>query len=237
MRCPLRIISPDDDRYEVYERCDGRDRCDLYEPYEPTCSICIESIKPDDVLGSTTTSCGHVFHSTCLERHKNQAILDSTYDGTELITSMNHHGFHCPNCREKLETSSESPRGLWYERPSSEAARTALLSMYTALLSIKKYEAARPEYKLLFVQRCEDRARKSSEFDGILSEQQEAQRKFATIDRNNESESWRAYVRLSRSTARMLTFYLSHGDLDHELIRPLVDAWLSENGLKHPLIS
>lgn len=231
MRFPLRILCPDDDRYEGCERCDGRD------PHEPTCSICIESIKPDDVLGSTTTSCGHVFHSTCLERHKNQAILDSIYDGTGMITSLDHHGFHCPNCREKLETTSESPRGLWYERPSSEAARTALLSMYTALLSIKKCKSTRPEHKLLFVQRCEDRARKSSDFDDILREQQEAQRNFATIDRNNESESWRAYVRLSRSTARMLTFYLSYSNLDHELIRPLVDAWLSENGLKHPLIS
>ena len=197
MRPCLQIECPNGGRRDECDECGSCEQCDH------TCSICLDTIKNDDVLGSTITSCGHRFHSACLERHKNQAILDSQHDGTDLIVSMNHHGFHYPNCREKLGHTVESPYGLWYERPSSEVARTALLSMYTKLLSM---------------------------------EQQEAQRSFATVDRKEGAASWYAYARLSRTTSRILTFYLKCGELDKGYIIPLVDAWLSEHGLKHPLL-
>jgi len=232
MRPCLQIECPNGGRRDECDECGSCEQCDH------TCSICLDTIKNDDVLGSTITSCGHRFHSACLERHKNQAILDSQHDGTDLIVSMNHHGFHCPNCREKLGHTVESPYGLWYERSSSEVARTALLSMYTKLLSMdtQTYKSCGQEYKLVFVQRCEDRARRSPEFDEILREQQEAQRSFATVDRKEGAASWHAYARLSRTTSRILTFYLKCGELDKGYIIPLVDAWLSEHGLKHPLL-
>lgn len=50
------------------------------------CSICLERIESDDLH---TTSCGHNFHSNCMDSLKANCSIHPKYT-------------HCPNCRKRV---------------------------------------------------------------------------------------------------------------------------------------
>lgn len=199
------------------------------------CSICLECIEEDDVLGRFKTECGHLFHTVCLQRHKGQAVIDAEKNDEGCFIARDHPGFHCPNCRthlreDRVDRSSQTTHVPWYSNPPSQVALDAMLSMYMQRYKSNKTNR-RDEYKLCFVQTTAERARAKAGFAVHLKAQQDAQRTLASVDRNNQDSMYKAYNALSRSTARMLEFYLQCTDWSREEYRPLIQSQLQTYGL------
>ena len=198
------------------------------------CSICLDDIEHDDVLGISNTHCGHVFHTVCLQRHMGQAVIDSNVEDQECLITETHPGFRCPNCREPLDDMNDMndmkttspPCGLWYSRPPTQVAFDALLCMYT-----QRHKSKRSDEKFRFVQTTAERARNNVRFVDVLKVQQEAQRTFSHVDRLNDTDVYRAYNRLRVTTTQMLELYLQSSGWSKELYRPLLDAQLTKYGL------
>lgn len=161
-----------------------------------------------------------------------QAVIDGNQ---EVRISEDHHGFHCPNCRERLYqdmSSKTRPCELWYSSPPSQVAFGALLSMYT-----QKYKTERREDKFRFVQTTGEKARTNARFSNVLRAQQRAQQQFSSVDRMNQKDVYRAYNQLSKTTAQMLDFYLQCSDWSGEHYKPLLESQLQKYGLDVNVIS
>lgn len=196
------------------------------------CSICLESIEDDDVLGRFKTECGHVFHTVCLQRHKGQVIIDAEKNEEGCYITRDHPGLHCPNCRTHLKEDQPTRTSPipWYSNPPSQVALDAMLGMYTQRHKSDR-TSRRDEHKLCFVQTTAERARTRAGFAWHLKAQQDAQRAVASVDRRDQSGAYKAYKELSRSTARMLEFYLQSTDWSQAEYRPLIQSQLQTYGL------
>lgn len=191
------------------------------------CSICLDAIENDDVLGVSHTHCGHVFHTVCLQRHMGQAVIDAKVDDCQCLITEDHHGFHCPNCRERLETNhSMGTKGFWYSSPPSQVAFDALLVMYN-----QRHKTKRRDEQFKFVHTTAETARRNSQFATVLETQREAQRNFSCVNRMNDVEVYRAYTCLSITTAQMLEFYLQYSGWSKEHYKPLLESQLQKYGL------
>lgn len=115
-------------------------------------------------------------------------------------------------------------------------ALDALLDMYTQTHKSNERKR-RDECKLRFVQTTAEKARTKTDFLRVLKAQQEAQRTFASVDRKNESHVYKAYGRLSLTTAQMLDFYLQCSDWSEEHYKPLLCEQLQTYGLDTGVLS
>ena len=159
-----------------------------------------------------------------------QAVIDAKVDKQTCLITEDHPGFHCPNCRTRLEedvTVTTRPCGLWYSSPPSQVALDALLVMYNQ----KHKWRRRDENKFRFVQTTVETARNNAQFETVLKAQQEAQREFSSVDRRDTSAVYQAYNRLSLSTAKMLKFYLQCTCWSEEHYKNLIGSQLEKYGL------
>jgi len=197
------------------------------------CSICLDNIEQDDVLGVSHTCCGHTFHTVCLQRHMGQIVIDAKLKDQQLFIKEDHPGFHCPNCRERLHVLNTTSRGSWYSSPPSQVAFDALFLMYNQRHKTKDTggDTDRHDEKFRFAQITTEKARNTSCFVNILRAQQAAQRKFSSVDRKNEGEVYRAYKQLSLTTAQMLDLYLQCSGWSKEHYKPLLESQMKNYGL------
>lgn len=87
------------------------------------------------------------------------------------------------------------------------------------------------ENKFRFVQTTARKAYSNAGFETVLKAQQDAQRKFSSVDRNHTRAVWNAYNQLSLSTAKMLEFYLQCSSWSTKHYMPLIGSQLQKYGL------
>lgn len=184
-------------------------------PERPLCSICLDTVEENDVFGVSKTRCGHIFHTTCLQRHETQTTLN---------VMNNQQGFHCPNCRQHLDCTMEESSKRWFQLAPSRVIQMAIFSLYKYKHKVSHIDDKK---MLQFVQSCEDKVRCKPGHANILKKQQDAQHVYEHADRNNYIEMFKASRQLSQTTMHTLVFYLD----DHKEHKHMIEQWMRSVGL------